>query len=308
LKASIESIIEGSKLLPDGEVEIVVSDNASTDDTEKIVMQLQKRYQWISYFRNDDNISDRNFPLVLQKANGAFRKLSNDTLIYHKKSILFLCQLVKDNLEKKPILFFLNDYKRKTVISTDSFDRFVKEVSFRLTWLGGVGFWKEDCSQFDDFGCNEHLWQVPELLKEMENKKFVKIVKYNLVTTLLVKKKDISYGVFSVFYTHFLSFLKLYVCSGKLNIQIYDYVEQDLLFHFFLSSIVDSEIHSSRYILSNQENLKQQVAKAYKDKPYYLKFKQYFLLYRYIVIPLRRIKLVLCSLFTRSLCKKKSEL
>jgi glycosyltransferase involved in cell wall biosynthesis len=54
-------------------VEIVVSDNASTDSTADIVREYQARYPVIRYFCNDENFGvDRNFDLAVQRAAGKY--------------------------------------------------------------------------------------------------------------------------------------------------------------------------------------------------------------------------------------------
>ena len=54
-------------------VEIVISDNASTDNTEKIVNEFQRDYSNIFYYRNSENIRvDRNIINVVEKAKGDF--------------------------------------------------------------------------------------------------------------------------------------------------------------------------------------------------------------------------------------------
>lgn len=66
---TLESIISQAG---DG-VEIVVSDNASTDDTEQIVRGYQQRFPRITYFRWDENAgADRNYLKVAELASGDY--------------------------------------------------------------------------------------------------------------------------------------------------------------------------------------------------------------------------------------------
>lgn len=55
LQYTLKSIIE-QELLESWDVEIVITDNASTDGTEEYINKLCKRYSNIKYFRNDVNI------------------------------------------------------------------------------------------------------------------------------------------------------------------------------------------------------------------------------------------------------------
>lgn len=55
------------------EVEIVVSDNASTDHTEALVRDYQSRFPRIRYHRNPENLgADRNFLKVVELAEGEY--------------------------------------------------------------------------------------------------------------------------------------------------------------------------------------------------------------------------------------------
>lgn len=70
LREALDSIIaSASSCLP--EVEIIVSDNASPDDTPAIMADYQARYAWIRYHRNETNIGgERNFYQVAGMASG----------------------------------------------------------------------------------------------------------------------------------------------------------------------------------------------------------------------------------------------
>lgn len=55
----------------EGEIEIIISDNASTDDTESVIRDFQDRYPWIQSHRNAQNIgAERNFYLLATLAQG----------------------------------------------------------------------------------------------------------------------------------------------------------------------------------------------------------------------------------------------
>jgi len=58
--------------------ELIISDNASTDDTEKICRAYARRDPRIRYFRNETNIgAARNFNRVFRLSSGEYYKLAN---------------------------------------------------------------------------------------------------------------------------------------------------------------------------------------------------------------------------------------
>jgi len=63
----------------DEEIEIVISDNASTDRTPEIIKEYQNKYPFIKYFRNDENLgADRNFDLAVRHSTGEYIWLFSD--------------------------------------------------------------------------------------------------------------------------------------------------------------------------------------------------------------------------------------
>lgn len=79
LKETLDSIV--AQL--DDEVEIAISDNASTDNTEELVSEYQKKYPNIVYYRSNENKGpDRNYYNVIKIARGEFCwLLGSDDLI-----------------------------------------------------------------------------------------------------------------------------------------------------------------------------------------------------------------------------------
>lgn len=63
----------------DEEIEIVISDNASTDGTSEIIKQYQNEHSFIRYFCNNENLgADRNVDLVVRRSRGKHVWLFSD--------------------------------------------------------------------------------------------------------------------------------------------------------------------------------------------------------------------------------------
>ena len=78
----LDSILLNPAYSPD-KIEIVISDNASTDNTEEVIHHYQEKYQGIVYHRNSSNIGMMgNFQKVLELGNGEFLKYNNDYSIF----------------------------------------------------------------------------------------------------------------------------------------------------------------------------------------------------------------------------------
>lgn len=80
------------------DVEIFISNNASTDNTEEMVKSFQKNYQNIRYAKNDVNLGyDRNVDKVLTEARGNFCWTLSDDDYINDESIVYILSIIKEN-------------------------------------------------------------------------------------------------------------------------------------------------------------------------------------------------------------------
>ncbi len=137
------------------EVEIVVSDNASTDDTGVVVQAYVKKYPNIKYYRNDENIRDFNFPTALDRGTGLYVKLNNDNRVFTKGAVAYMLAAIKDNKERRSPIFFtcgsyFNSKKGTDKIECYSLSDFVEHLSYFSTGIWIFGSWKEDWDRVQD--------------------------------------------------------------------------------------------------------------------------------------------------------------
>jgi len=80
-------------------VEIIISDNNSTDGTERFLRKLEKRYPFVSFFRNAKNIgADKNVIKVASYARGKYIWfLSDDDLPYPSALETIMRELIRNN-------------------------------------------------------------------------------------------------------------------------------------------------------------------------------------------------------------------
>ena len=271
LKETIESIIMQPEF-QSGEVEIVVSDNASTDATNDVCRQYS-HYDNFVYHKNPGNIRDENFPMVLSKAHGKLRKLNNDTFVLAKGALKKLCDLAKTYEEKRPFVFLHNEGKTTKELG---FHDFVADVGYWVTWLVGFTIWEDECSRIesDTDGCALSLWQVRKAYELAYKKDAVVVYGQRLGGTITPPKKDVSYGLYKVFYCNYLELLHPYVEKGILAEDDVERIEKGLLFGFFLPRIIEQEQIGRNAQYSEKENLKTAVWEQYKNKPYWGEFEQ----------------------------------
>jgi len=93
LKECLDSIVKQTYL----NKEIIVSDNASTDETEKIVKEYVEKYK-VKYYRNDKNIgAEANFTRCVELATGKFIAIFHADDLYLPDIIQKQVQIFQEN-------------------------------------------------------------------------------------------------------------------------------------------------------------------------------------------------------------------
>ena len=106
LKVTLDSIIEQFNEIPTN-IEIIISDNCSIDDTQTVVENYQRKYPFIKYFKNKINRGiDYNIFKCTDLATGEYVQLLSDDDILMKNSLAYILNLIKTH--KKVSFFYLN--------------------------------------------------------------------------------------------------------------------------------------------------------------------------------------------------------
>ena len=115
----------------DERVEVLVSDNCSTDGTERFV---KEHYPQVRYEKNNENIGpDRNFLECFKKANGKFILLLGDDDILVEGALKVILDFLEHN--KDLVLTFLNhtSFTNKYQGVENCSDPFVKNINNFIT-------------------------------------------------------------------------------------------------------------------------------------------------------------------------------
>lgn len=274
LEKSLASIVKQKEFL-EGKVEIVVSDNASTDETQATVLSFCEKYENVHYYRNEENVRDRNFPLVLGRGTGVLRKLCNDTLIFLPGSLQYMCELIEQNKETRPFMIWAggSGLQDEDLLETD-FACCIKQVSFFVTSIAIYSFWDQDCEDIENDmnGTELSLWQMRKGLQIASEKNRVTISNRQLYKVENVEKKDVSYGLFQVFYQNYFTLLQPYFENGTLDLEIREFLEKDLLFRFFMLWIIKWEVKRTGEQYSAEEDLSSIIFRQYGSKPYWAEY------------------------------------
>lgn len=237
LDETIKSIVSQKRFFETNDVEIVISDNCSQDETEIIVKKYIDIFaDKIRYYRNTVNIKDLNFEKVLRYGNGMFLKLNNDTLNHKENSLDLMIDDINKNINSKTIIFFSNGKSGKNLSSfrCEDLNSFVKVVSYWSTWIACFGIWKDDLEAIKGFSRNSNLQlvQTDVLLRLISSGRAVYVDNSEMFISVTPSSKG-GYNVFKTFGIDYLSLYDEYLNSCKLKKKIYR-KEKYKLFRYFL--------------------------------------------------------------------------
>jgi abequosyltransferase len=125
----------------DEEIEIVISDNASTDKTSEIIKEYQKKYPFVKYFHNEKNLgADRNFDLAVRRSKGKYVWLLSDNDKIMPKGIGKVLEVIhsQKDLAVIAVNYDIFDEKLGKIIT----DRVIKEYKDML-FESADDFWNK---------------------------------------------------------------------------------------------------------------------------------------------------------------------
>ena len=188
-------------------VEVIVSNNASKDNTDEVVL----KYPEVKYYKNSENIRDKNYSLVLGYATGRYLKLFNDTLEFKPQALKKIIDIIEKNDEKENLFFYANlftNFNCKKKIESNK--ELINEVSYFTTWILNFGVWREDFKKIEnkDRYAKLQFAHVDWTYKLIKNGKNTIIYFEDLFNVVIPKKKG-GYNIFNTFLNNYLHIIKL---------------------------------------------------------------------------------------------------
>ena len=221
------------------DVEVIISDNCSTDETQRIGESFAQRYSNIRYYRNESNVGGcQNILLSLERGSGHFLKLVNDYTFFYKDGISFLLKLIQDNLSERPVFYFHYEYgdAKPETITVKDVNEVVLREGCKLGWLSCFGYWKNDFLALNNRNRKfESLFpQLDWFFRSCANKNKViycqkKIfLRKDLTEKYKLVKEDYNY--IEVHGINYIKLLKDFVKEGVLDQKIIEPVKKTLMY------------------------------------------------------------------------------
>lgn len=247
LDETLRGIIEQDGFGDD--IEVVVVDNASTDDTSNVVYRYSEKRENIRYVRNDRNIGpDRNILRAALLGNGKYIKLLNDNKILKNGVITDWLDLYSSSSEAV-IFHYPNAMNLPEPFSgVYSVDTFLSKVSYYITWLGGISFKREALQNLSlvDIRYDSFLIQTDILLKLLCKYKEGRIVFSDWWSEKSIRKRS-GYNYFEVFTNNFIDLLNEVEGEGYLSHSTKQNIKRELLRDHTFPFIIGSFLLPQRY-------------------------------------------------------------
>ena len=284
LDETLKSIVSQNAFKETNEVEIVVSDNCSDDNTKEIVESYIKEYgDKILYFRNNENVRDKNMELALSRGNGLFLKLNNDTLKHHENTLDIINDTIKSNLSFKNVLFFLNRNLNNDPSSLCAdLNEFVGRASYYSTWIASFGIWKDDFDTLEDFDryAELQLTQTDVLHRIINNKRKVFVNNDSIFTTQELESKG-GYDVITVFLDNYTYILRESLSKNYITKSTYEKEIKTLLMTFICSTLVNITVFPKKYTFTSVRKFKR-IIYFYRAYPFILV--KFFIKYNFLIL------------------------
>lgn len=222
LKLTLESITAQAAFRDGDDIEVVVSDNHSPDETREVVEAFVQAFPGKVFYQRPETAltPDQNFEFVLGHGRGTYLKLHNDNLAFREGSLAAMLQLVLATQAEKPILFFTNGNMAagQAIEVAATFDQFVERASYFSTWIGGFGMWRDEFHAIPDIGrlYQLKLVQTDVLFRLLSIGKRAFIVYENYFSGMPTGRKG-GYNIARVFGHNYLALMKPYVDAGQLS-------------------------------------------------------------------------------------------
>lgn len=205
--------------------EVVVTDNGHNESFEKDMNELVLKHTNLIY-KKTNAFSFSNEIESYKATSGEFIKFVNHRTLMIDNSINTLIGFVKSNIDDKPFVYFSNgELHLKEEKKFDSFDSFVKELSYWSSWSTGMAFWKDDFNEIKDLPTekfNELFPHTTILFSQRKKSKYIVndsvlleelpasvgkkgkydlfyafCVEYPAIILDLLRSKDISYDTYN---------------------------------------------------------------------------------------------------------------
>ncbi len=223
------------------DVELLISDNHSEDETPQVVQSYIKQGLHITYNRNEENVgAARNFIKCMELASGKYIWLLGDDDFLLPGALKYLIEQIKKgdygliHLKDRSIPHQKNDIE-----ISDNKEIFLQEVSYWLTFMSSNLFLKESVSLIENKECYlwTHLLQVPFYLQSSFLRKNNLMIRRPMMDTAADASSNGGFNYFEVFIKGYLFIIREGVRKGFYSKNFFNTLKKDIYVNFLARRI-----------------------------------------------------------------------
>lgn len=231
LDNTLSQLTKENVFINTNDVEIVISDNYSTDNTEDICRKYQNRFgNKICYYRQLKNIEDKNFTYVLGMAHGKYAKLNNDNLFFKTGELEKFVIFLKDKYAQDIVFIPNSKSKNDITYHCDDFNMLLDKVSYTITWIGGFCVKTEIYKKLKNPNRYSylHFSQVDIISRLMKSGSKASIYSGHILSSIQLSEKG-GYSIPEVFGHNYLTIIKEIYNAGRISTIVYEQHKKKLL-------------------------------------------------------------------------------
>lgn len=234
--------------------EVVITDNGNNAEFKNAIEKYLSAHRNIVYKKTNAYMFQNQIE-AFKLSKGEFIKFVNHRMILNENALKYIIDFVKNNIEQKPVVYFLNGAlpKQKIVNEYNEFEKFVEELSYWSSWSAGLAIWKRDFLELPEK--QEYNLYFPHITI-LFNKKDAE--KYVIDNTLLMQElptdevKKGKYNLFQVFAVEYVSVIGDLLRGGHISVDCFLKIKKAV--HEFVSDLYVKYIvqkKSCSYILDD---------------------------------------------------------
>lgn len=235
LKLSLDSIKDQLSDIDNSKLEILVSDNCSTDSTLQLVRSYIHEGMPIEYNRNEENIGpDRNFLKCAEMAKGKYILVAGDDDVLLPDSIKYLLDILAK--DEWGLVHISTNGKKDVIEEYDNTDEFLKRINHMITFMTANIFRSDivpDVNIPDKFSKSWFMYNQYYFASTFSRPRSI-ILNRPLFKAGLDAGSNGGYNFYEVFVKAYLEMWNDRVLSGEVSLSIYNYIRKEMLMNFIV--------------------------------------------------------------------------
>lgn len=210
------------------EYEIIITDNGTNLEFKKIMDEYASKHHNFIY-KKTDAVMFLNQIEAFKLANGDLIKFINHRMPLLKNSLKYFINFVKEHLAEKPIVYFSNGMLKSKQATRlfNSFDDYVRNLSYWSSWSAGTAIWKKDFEKLDLSQGTNYLFPHTDIVFFEKNAN-----QYLIDDTVLLYElpadttKKGSYDIFNAFLVEYPHILEGLYVNKNISLATFEYIKR----------------------------------------------------------------------------------